>query len=230
VWVVLDAGRLSRTAFTLTSGLTNSKSHPSQPDELDGRDDLDLTVTQLDQAATAAVMLAQVIASSGDKFALLTYGRKIQQQLPPGNGPAHLRIMIDLLSQTRSERSEANHLNAVSRLKNLQRRRGLILWVTEMADSVGLPEVVAAAAELVRRHLVVLVLLEHPELEALATRDPKNVEEMFASTAAQEIIERRREAVAKLRQQGVLVVETTPGQVGAAAISKYLEVKAQGVL
>ena len=217
VWVVLDAGRLSRTAYELRRKGVDTE-------------DSELSVTQLDQASTAAVMLAQVIGSSGDKFALLTYGRKIQQQLLPGNGPSHLRIMIDLLSQTKSERSEADHLNAVSRLKNLQRRRGLVLWVTEMADSVGRPEVVTAAAELVRRHLVVLVLLQHPELDALSVREPRSVEEMFASTAAQQILERRREAIVKLRQQGVLVVETTPGDVGAAAITKYLEVKAQGAL
>jgi uncharacterized protein (DUF58 family) len=227
VWVVLDAGRLSRTAFRMESEVTAAVTGTRDAGQPEGEE---LVVTQLDQAATAAVMLAQVISSSGDKFALLTYGRKVQQQLLPGNGPSHLRILIDLLSQTRSERSEANHLNAVSRLKNLQRRRGLVLWVTEMADSVGRPEVVTAAAELVRRHLVVLVLLQHPELDALSVREPKNAEEMFASTAAQEILERRREAIGKLRQQGVLVVETTPGAVGAAAITKYLEVKAQGLV
>jgi len=227
VWVVLDAGRLSRTAFRMGS----EGMHPtSQNRDVGHPAGEELMVTQLDQAATAALMLAQVIGSSGDKFALLTYGRAVQQQLLPGNGPSHLRIMIDLLSQTKSERSEANHLNAVSRLKNLQRRRGLVLWVTEMADSVGRPEVVTAAAELVRRHLVVLVLLQHPELDALSVREPKNAEEMFASTAAQEMLERRREAIVKLRQQGVLVVETTPGEVGAAAITKYLEVKAQGLV
>ena len=211
VWVVLDAGRLSRTAFKLGGAS-------------------ELYVTQLDQAATAAVMLAQVISGSGDKFALMTYGRGVQQQLLPGNGAGHLRLLIDLLSQTKGERAEANHLGAVARLKHLQRRRGLILWVTEMADSVGRPEVVTAAVELVKRHLVVLVLLEHPELRALAGREPEDVEGMFARTAAQEILERRTAAIAKLRQQGVLVVETTPGEVGAAAISKYLEVKAQGLL
>jgi uncharacterized protein (DUF58 family) len=90
--------------------------------------------------------------------------------------------------------------------------------------------VVSAAAELVRRHLVVLVLLQHPELDALSAREPKNLEEMFESTAAQQILDRRREAIVKLRQQGVLVVETTPGDVGADAITKYLEVKAQGLV
>ena len=44
------------------------------------------------------------------------------------------------------------------------------------------------------------------------------------------VLERRRQTIARLRQQGVLVVETTPAGVGASAISKYLEVKAQGLL
>jgi uncharacterized protein (DUF58 family) len=226
VWIVLDAGRLSRTAFELRRDGPAATGESEQ----EMAENLLLHVTQLDQATTAAVMLAQVIGGSGDKFALLSYGRRVQQQLLPGNGPVHLRTMIDLLSQVRSEAAEANHLHAASRLKNLQRRRGLVIWITEIAESAGRPEVVTAVAELVRRHLVVLVLLEHPELDALATREPKNAEEMFASTAAQEMLERRRETIAKLRQQGVLVVETTPAEVGASAISKYLEVKAQGSL
>jgi uncharacterized protein (DUF58 family) len=226
VWIVLDAGRLSRTAFEMRRSGPQGKGEIEQ----DAAERFLLTVTQLDQAASAAVMLAQVIAGSGDKFALMTYGRKVQQQLLPGAGPTHLRILIDQLSQVRSEPSEANHLNAVARIKNLQRRRGLILWITELAESAGRPEVVSAAAELVRRHLVVLVLLTHPELDALAARKPRNVDEMYASTAAQEMLERRRATILRLRQQGVLVVETTPAEVGAAAISKYLEVKAQGLL
>jgi uncharacterized protein (DUF58 family) len=226
VWIVLDAGRLSRTAFELRTERAATVGESEQ----EAAEKLQLSVTQLDQATTAAVMLAQVIGGSGDKFALLSYGRKVQQQLLPGSGPMHLRMMINLLSQVRSEAAEANHLQAASRLKNLQRRRGLVIWITEIAESAGRPEVVSAVAELVRRHLVVLVLLEHPELDALAAREPKNIEEMFASTAAQEMLERRRETIVKLRQQGVLVVETTPADVGANAISKYLEVKAQGLL
>jgi len=226
VWIVLDAGRLSGTAFEMR------RSRPEAPGEIeqDAAEQHLLTVTQLDRAASAAVMLAQVIAGSGDKFALMTYGRKVQQQLLPGAGPGHLRLLIDQLSQVRSEASEADHLHAVARLKNLQRNRGLILWITEMAESAGRPEVVAAAAELVRRHLVVLILLTHPELDALAVREPRTVDRMFASTAAQEMLERRRTTLAQLRQQGVLVVETTPTEVGADAITKYLEVKAQGLL
>jgi len=226
VWIVLDAGRLSRTAFELRRG---GAQFVAETETEQNAAHL-LTVTQLDQAATAAVMLAQVVGSSGDKFALMTYGRQVQQALPPGVGPLHLRLMIDLLSQARSEAAEADHLHAIARLKNMQRRRGLIVWITEMADSAGRPELVTAAAELVRQHLVVLVLLKHPELDAIAAKKPATQEEMFRAAAAQEMLERRRETMAQLRRQGVLIVETTAAEVGVNAISKYLEVKAQGLL
>jgi len=226
VWMLLDAGRLSRTAFELRRGGVEKFAET----EAERESAHVLTVTQLDQAATAATMLAQVIQGSGDKFAMLAYGREVQQLLPPGNGSAHVRLLIDLLSQTRSEAAEADHLNAVARLKSAQRRRGLIVWITELVDSVGKPELVVAASELVRRHLVVLVLLKHPELEELAAREPKTKDEMFHSAAAQEMLERRRETAAQLERQGVLIVETTAAEVGMRAVSKYLEVKAEGLL
>lgn len=226
VWVVLDAGRLSRTAFELRRGEPELVGETVMERDRAHR----MTVTQLDQATTAAVMLAQVVGGSGDKIAMMAYGREIKQVLPPGAGVVHTRLLLDLLSQTRPEAAEADHLNAVARLKNLQRRRGLMVWITELVDSAGTPELVTAASELVRRHLVVLVLLKHPELEELAARVPKTREEMFHSAAAQELLERRRETVAQLERRGVLIVETTAEEIGVRAVSEYLEVKARGLL
>jgi uncharacterized protein (DUF58 family) len=218
VWIVLDAGRLSRTAFALET--TSSA---------DGGDATQI-VTQLDQAASAAGQLARVIQQSGDRSALLAYGRSVQQQLLPSSGVLHVRRMVDALSQVRSEAAEADHLMASVRLRQLQRRRGLVLWITEMTESAGRPEIVTAVTALVKRHLVVLVLLQHPELEALAASAPKNAREMYAATAAQEMLERRRTTLMQLRSQGVLVVETSASGVASDSISKYLEVKAQGKL
>jgi len=226
VWIVLDAGRLSRTAFNLQRNLNILAAETEQ----ERTAAYQLTVTQLDQATQAAAMLAQVVNGSGDKFAMMAYGRQVQQVLAPGAGPTHLRVLIDMLSRTRADRAEADHLSAMARLKNMQRRRGLVVWITELTDSAGRPEIVTAAAELVKRHLVVLVLLKHPELEELANAKPTTRAAMFHTAAAQEMLERRRETIVQLERQGVLIVETTAKEIGINAISKYLEVKAQGML
>ncbi len=227
VWVVLDAGRLSRTAFELRRGDGPQFAGETQAE----RDEAHrLTVTQLDQATTAAVMLAQVVGQSGDKFGMLAYGRSVQQVLPPGAGPGHLRLLIDLLSATRSEAAEADPLLAVARLKQLQRRRGLMVWITELPDTAGRPELVIAAAALARLHLVVLVLLRHPELHVLASTLPGTREAMFHAAAATEMEERRRATIAQLERQGVLIVEATAKEMGVRTVSEYLEVKSRGLL
>ena len=228
VWIVIDAGRLSRTAFQLRKKIA-VRIGDSLQDSLT-QENLLLTITQLDQSSGAAVGLAQAVMQAGDKAGLLVYGQRIQQQLLPASGTGHLRQFVDALSQIRAEAGEANHLSAAARLKHLQRRRGLVLWITELADSARRPEVVDAALDLARRHLVLLVVLGHPELDATAAQQPKNVSQMFVATAAEEILERRRALLARLRSQGVLVVETSPASVKADAINQYLEVKARGLL
>ncbi len=232
VWIVLDAGRLSRTSFPLrprpmepADGL-REQMRPTEDEASAGV----LHVTQLDQAAAAAGALAQVVMQSGDKIGLLAYGRAVQQRVPPGTGAGHLRRIVEALAHVRSEPAEANHMQAALQLLRLQRRRGLVVWITEMGETAYRPETADAAAELSRRHLVVLLLLRHPEMRVLAKTRPRSVKEMFAMTAAREVVEREALQVARLRSAGVLVVETTPGAVKASALNEYLAVKARGLL
>jgi uncharacterized protein (DUF58 family) len=238
VWIVLDAGRLSGTVFEMrrsTAPGQSASSAPSLPDGPSFRDAAAdetwlLSLTQLDQACAAGIALAQTVMQAGDKAGLMVYGRGIQHQLLPATGPGALRMTIDALATARNEGSEADHLRAAARLGQLQRRRGLVLWITEMADSARRPEVADAAVELARRHLVLLVVLGHEEIRATAARSPRNAAQMFESAAAQEVLERRRQTLAGLRSKGVLVVETTPGALRTDAINEYLEVKARGLL
>jgi uncharacterized protein (DUF58 family) len=230
VWAVVDAGRLSRTSFRLPVRNKNAA------DALAGRGDFSygeetaLDLTQLDQATSAALLLAQVADRAGDRSAMLAYGRQIQQQIQPGKGNLHLRRMVDALSLVRAERTEGDHRMAAMRLRQMQSRRGLIFWICEVGESVALPEVAQALFDLARNHLCVLLLIEHPELKAFARSTPEDAEQMFAVTAANQVLERRRAVVAQLRRRGVMVVETSPAEVGIAAINQYLEIKARGTL
>jgi uncharacterized protein (DUF58 family) len=226
VWIVLDAGRLSGTIFELRRAAGAAASFRDAASDETYR----LSLSQLDQACSAGIALAQAVMHAGDKAGLMVYGRGIQHQLLPATGPGALRMMIDALSTARNEGSEADHLRAAARLGQLQRRRGLVLWITEMADSARRPEVADAAVELARRHLVLLVVLGHEEIRSTAARSPRNAAQMFESAAAQEVLERRRQTLAGLRSKGVLVVETTPGALSTDAINEYLEVKARGLL
>jgi len=218
VWIVLDTGRLMRARVKdSTPHSTLHTSHSS-------------SYTKLDYACSTAVALAQLAQFSGDKVGLLGYGRRIQQQLLPGRGPAHMRQFLESLAQLQSEPSEADHLRATAILGRLQPRRGLILWVTDLAESAMRPEVIDGAAQLLHRHVVLFVAMAQPEVAAIASAIPQNIEQMFRSAAAQEMASRRELLLARLRDQGAITLDTLPSQMTASVLNHYLSIKERAVL
>jgi uncharacterized protein (DUF58 family) len=216
VWIVLDTGRLMRAHVRQT----HSTLHTSHPH----------SYTKLDYACSTAVALAQLALYSGDRVGLLGYGRRIQQQLLPNRGAAHMRQFLESLAQLSSEPSEADHLRATAILGRLQPRRALILWVTDLAESSMRPEVIDGAAQLLHRHVVLFIAMAQPEVAAIARAIPANVEEMFRSAAAQEMASRRELLLARLRDQGAITLDTLPNQMTASVLNHYLSIKERAVL
>jgi uncharacterized protein (DUF58 family) len=219
VWIVLDCGRLMRSrvaAFARQSpGAAGKRGEGVGPQ----------VHSKLDHACSTAVALAQLALYSGDKVGLLAYGQGVQQRLLPGRGSDHLRQLIELLAQVRSEASEADHLRATAVLNRLQPRRSLILWITDLAETASRPEVVDGAVQLLRRHVLLFVAMAQPEVGLIAQTRPKNVEQMFRSAAAQEMAGRRELLLARLHDQGALTLDLNPDALTSSVLNQYLAVK-----
>jgi uncharacterized protein (DUF58 family) len=204
VWLVLDAGRLLRARV--------------------------LGLSKLDFAVNAALSLAQVAFYSGDRVALLAYGRRPQQRLAPGRGPAHLRALAESLAQVRSEAQEADHYRAAEALLAQQKRRSLVVWLTDLTETATTPEVIECASRMSRRHLVLFVVIGQRELGELVRQKPGSFSAMYRYAAAQEIIQQRDLLLRRLRQQGALTVEIDPARLSATLVNQYLDVKDRGML
>jgi uncharacterized protein (DUF58 family) len=204
VWLVVDAGRLSRTLV--------------QDRE------------KLDYAVDAALSLAQVASQSGDRVGLLAYGRSIQQLIGGGRGALHLRAILDSLAQVRGEAWEANHARAVGALLHKQSRRSLVVWLTDFAETATMPEVIEYAIHMTKRHLVVFAAIGQPDLAELANAVPENVEQMYRHAAALEVVERRQRLLRGLRDHGVLVVDIAAAGLAGALVNRYLEVKDRNLI
>jgi uncharacterized protein (DUF58 family) len=203
VWILIDTGRLMRTQVADT--------------------------TKLDRAVNAALTLSQVAMTTGDRVGVLAYGRKIHHLLPADRGSLHLRRIISDLAVIRGEASEADHLGASSWMLGNQKRRSLIVWITDVPDTATTPEVIRAAAQLMQRHLVLVVIINQPDLVATAIRKPRSAQEMYQSAAAQEVIHRRDVLLARLRGQGALALEAD-SKVSPALANAYLAVKQRNQL
>ena len=204
LWLVIDAGRLLRA-------------------RVDG-------LTKLDYTVNAALCLAQVAFYSGDRVALLAYGRKPQQRVGAGRGVPQLRALLESLAQVRAESFEADHILAAEMLLSMQSRRSLIVWLTDLAETAATPEVIECAAKMATRHLVLLGIIGQPELRDVVAASPEDASEMYRYTAALEIVQRRDLLLRRLRQQGVLTLEVDPTRLSTALVNRYLEVKERSLL
>lgn len=204
VWIVIDSGRLMRARV---GGLS-----------------------KLDRAVNAALSLAQVALYSGDRVGLIAYGRRIRHQLPAARGSAHLRQLIEQLALVQEEKSEADHLQMAGRLLTDQKRRSLIVWLTDLAETAMTPEVVEAASMMMPRHLVLFVVVGQPDLGALASKTPRSESEMYRVAAAQEMIHRRELLLARLRERGALAIEVSSGAVSPVLVNAYLQIKERSQL
>jgi len=185
---------------------------------------------KLDYAVNAALSLAHVALHSGDAPGLLTYGRKLQSYLPCARGSEHLRHFLEQLALVSGEAVEADHGLAADSLLARQRRRSLVVWLTDLAETAATPDVIEAASRLLFRHLVLFAVVGEPELRALLAHRPESPAQMYQYVAAQQIIERRELLLRRMREQGALAVEFLPGRLSSEIVNHYLEIKSKGLL
>ncbi|MCI0354746.1 MAG: DUF58 domain-containing protein [Acidobacteria bacterium] len=204
VWIVVDAGRLLRARV---AGLT-----------------------KLDYAVNAALSLAQVALYSGDRVGLLAYGRTARHRVPAARGSAHLRALVEQLAVVRGEAYEADHLGAAFSLVSAQKRRSLVVWITDLAETAMTPDVIQGAYQLMPRHLLLFCVIGNPELTQLSAKVPTDVAGMYQHVAAQEMVQRRELLLRQLRQHGALAHEMEPGNLSTALVNHYLEVKERSLL
>ena len=204
VWLVLDTGRLLRAR---TQGLS-----------------------KLDFAVNAALSLAQVALYSGDRVAMLAYGRRVRLRLPAARGASHVRAMLDALAQLNGEEFEADHLRAAETLLLYQKRRSLVVWLTDLSETATTPEVVEGAMKLAHRHLMLFTVIGQPDLREMLEERPATEREMFRYTAAQEVVHRRDVLLRTLRQQGALTLEVDPGKLSSGVVNQYLLAKERSLI
>jgi uncharacterized protein (DUF58 family) len=187
-------------------------------------------LSKLDYAVDAALALAQVAMHSGDRVGLLAYGREIQQNRNAGRGATHLHSIVESLALVHPEPYEADHGRAAHTLLSEQHRRSLIVWITDLAETAGTPDVVEYALQMTRRHLVLFAAVGQPDLNERVAQRPESEAEMFRYIAAIEIVQRRELLLRRLRQRGVLAMELMPGALAASLVNQYLDIKDRSLI
>ena len=185
---------------------------------------------RLDHVLSAALVLSDVAATSGDRVGLIAFDDAIRAVVAPQRGRAALRSLRTAISGLEARVVEPDYAAAFRVLATSQPRRALIVLFTDVIDVRAARSLVAYATRAGRRHALVVVAIENDAL--IEASRPKSVgaTALYRSAAAEELVREREEALARMRSAGIAVLDVSPSRVAAAVVNRYLEIKARGLL
>jgi uncharacterized protein (DUF58 family) len=183
------------------------------------------TLTKLDHAINAVLMLSHVSQTFQDNLGLLVFSHTVHLYLPPAKGRGQHARFLQALYSVKPELCYVNYREAFSHLIAKHPKRALTMVFTDLLDNVVSREYLDAAALLRRFHLPLTLAVADVPLQQLAARQPEDVDELYDGLVARDLLDGRTELLRSLERQGVFVVDTVPDKLTIDAVNRYLALK-----
>jgi uncharacterized protein (DUF58 family) len=186
---------------------------------------------RFEYALSAALVLADVAASAGDRVGAMVFDDRIRALVPAQRGAAALQAMRSALVPVQPSLAEPDYAAAFRALAQRQRKRALIVLITDVLEPRAARSLLAHLTRGAARHLAVVVALRNDALLAAAAIPVGGATDaVYESAAAAELLAERATALQRMRDAGVVVLDVAPDAMAAAVVSQYLELKARGAL
>jgi uncharacterized protein (DUF58 family) len=186
---------------------------------------------RFEYALSSALVLADVATASGDHVGMLAFDDQVRAWVPPGRGHSALSALRSALIPLRATMAEPDYATAFRTLDTRQRKRSLIVFYTDVIDPRASQSLIAHTTRGARHHLPVVVALRNEALVGAASRGASvTTTAIYERAAAEELLSAREEALQRMRQSGVSVIDVRPQAMTAAVVNRYLELKGRGAV
>jgi uncharacterized protein (DUF58 family) len=186
-------------------------------------------LSHFDHALNALLLLAHVALRQGDAVGLSTLASEQNRYLAPGKGPNQLNVLLNSVYDLNSTRKPADYTAAARQLLARQKRRALVVLMTNLRDEDD-EELLSAIKLLSRQHRVLLVSLREEVLDTLRHEPVQTYEQALMYCGTLDFLSARAELHERLSAHGIPVLDSRPGALGAELISRYLNWKKSGTL
>ena len=168
------------------------------------------TLTKLDHAINAVLMLTHVSQTFQDNLGLLVFSHTVHLYLPPAKGRAQHARFLQALYSVQPELCYVNYREAFQYLLGRHPKRALTMVFTDLLDDVVSREYLEAAALLRRFHLPLTLAVADVPLQQLAARSPHDNGGVVRRPGGPRSLHSRAELLRSLERQGVMVLDTVP--------------------
>jgi uncharacterized protein (DUF58 family) len=185
-------------------------------------------LSHFDHALNACLLLSYVALRQGDAVGLCTFAGDKARYLAPIKGTDQLNVLLNTVYYLASTQRPADYPAAINQLLARQKRRALVVLVTNLRDEDD-EELLTAVKRLGRQHRVLVVSLREEVLDHLRQAPVQTLPEALTYCGTVDYLNARAELHEQLRAHGVPVLDARPNELGAALVTRYLSWKRAGV-
>ena len=181
---------------------------------------------QFDHVLNAILLVAHIALRQGDQVAVKSFGGS-DRWLPPLKGAHAMPTLLNHLYDFQTTASPSDFSSAAQSLMTRQRRRSLIILLTNLRGEDG-KELIPAIQLLNSRHLVLLASLREHIIDAAMGAPIHSFPTALRFLAADRYIEERREILATIHANGVITRDCTAPNLAITLANSYLDIKSSG--
>jgi uncharacterized protein (DUF58 family) len=187
--------------------------------------------SHFDQVLNASMLLTYVALKQGDAVGAMTFGTPPGEErwVEPRKGGHTLNTLMSELYAVQPSPSHSDYLSAAQDLLSRQRRRSLIILVTNFRDEDS-SELGQALRLLRSRHLVLTASLRERVVNELMTQGVENFEAAVEVASAHLYEQARRDAFNRIAARDSLMVDAEPQRLGIELVNRYQAVKKAGLI
>ncbi len=187
-------------------------------------------IPRVDRAVSAMLLTAWVALKLGDRVALNAFDSRPRIASGLISGVPAFAELQRLAAAIDYSTEETNYTFALTTLATRLTRRSMIVLFTEFADLTSADFMVRAAARIVEKHLLLVVVLRDEEVEAIADRMPETPEDVTRAVTAAALLKDRRLVLTRLQHLGVHIIESEYDKVGESLVAGYVNLKRRNLL
>lgn len=188
----------------------------------------DNELSHFDHTLNAILLLSHVALRQGDAVGLMTFSGH-DRWLPPKKSMGSVNAILNSVYDLQPSMVSPDYTNAATRLMNKQKRRALIVLITNLRDEDE-SELIPALSIMRKRHLVLLASLQESSINDMINQEVHGFDTALDYAAAQHYLNYRREAHQTIEQQGILAFDVEPAKLPINIVNRYLDIKGSGRL
>ena len=188
----------------------------------------DGALSHFDHTLNAMLLLSFVALRQGDAAGILTAGSE-RTWFAPRKGADTINGMLNHVYDIQPEPVEVDYIAAATDLSVRQRRRSLIVFLTNVREEDS-EELRIATDLLQRRHLVILASLRERALDESVDNNIHSFDDALLFASTNRYLDSRRESHRLLEAKGVYVEDCLSDDLPAAITNRYLAIKRAGIL